>query len=285
MNDKILTTVVGLRPRLSCWDGRATDESLGNEVRQSHNIGSRKDASVRVRLVSEEFIGTVTAHYSQARQFIYQKTLPWSNDGDRVIGTSKYQEFEDAIVKLDMEGRQLVKAFLIDKKDSIMADARARLNGAFDEALFPPWDRLSEKFAITLNVFPIQHPNDARIEGLTEAVTNRVKDEATRAVNERVEGTVADILTDMRLIVSDLKVKCSEDKKGTKYKFLIERALAAADHAELDITGNPVIASAAKRLRQAVEGLTTDTLQRSHRARNTVIEVAEEVAKSINEVM
>lgn len=285
MNDKILSSIVGVRPRVSCWDGKATDEGLGREIRDAHNIDSKKDASVRVRLVSDKFISPVTAHYSKARQIIYQKTLPWNNDGDRVIGTAKYQSFADEVMALDGEGKRLVRARIFDKKDAIIADARERLNGAFNEALFPDWDRLDQKFGIVLDVFPIQNPNDARLEGIAEYVANDIKDKATTAITEKVDGTVSEIMDVMRAICSDLKTKCSEDKKGTKYKYLIDRALDAASHAELDITGNPVIAGAAKRLRQAVEGLNSDTLQNSRRARAAVVEAASEVSKTIDEVI
>lgn len=117
------------------------------ETREENNRhGLSDDAEVYIKLIKDHE-SLLKAQSIKGQIYIEHRhlTLPSPVDGMRVMPAGREFEHSDKISKMRNDFNSHIKDFL-DDYDNVVENARRRLNGLFDQSMFPPSHVMQSKF-------------------------------------------------------------------------------------------------------------------------------------------
>jgi hypothetical protein len=135
---------------ISVYSGRKQDKTTQGEVTTAKGSGSKKAASVYKNLFAEcKELDDLTKFQARARAEHYRLTLPWNDQGARLLPTASLLEYQQTMGRYRNEFERLVDAFL-DKYDTLVAAAAFQLqcsviwSSSTSAAWRPSWHRLTK---------------------------------------------------------------------------------------------------------------------------------------------
>lgn len=188
---------------ISQWTARKHDKKITREVEQSHN--AKDSGRFNKILIATEALKNIQKVAGQARTFHYFNTLPWGDNGDRILSSKNYFNYVGEMSKIKTEFNSCVQDF-ISQYPTYKEDARIRLNGMFDEADYPSVGLIKEKFSIAFSFMPIPDAEDMRIQIQEEEVT-KIRQEVQLQLDFRVDNSINEILKRCRSVVSHMSEK------------------------------------------------------------------------------
>lgn len=176
--------------RITQWTARKLDKRVTAEVNESHGAGA--DAGrYNKALLSKGALAKVAAIASAARTLHYERTLPWSDDGNRVLPATGYLEFASKMKALRADFDSAVAEF-VGGYPAFVADARIKLNGLFDAADYPSAGDIARRFGFDVVLLPMPDARDFRVDvGDAESAAIRADIEARTA--ETIKAGMADL--------------------------------------------------------------------------------------------
>src|SRR5438309_1881141 len=111
--------------KISKWTGATNDEKITKEVEASHNA---KDAGRFTKILIDNKARQAYQKASRViREWHYKNTLPWDDNGWRLIKVTHYLEYITKMNELTNKFNNTVNDFII-KYDDLVLDAKERLN-------------------------------------------------------------------------------------------------------------------------------------------------------------
>lgn len=191
---------------ISRWSGRKYDATATAEYTASKHASSDA-ARINKLLVSGKLITPLNRHLSQVRAHFYTNTLPWGDNGDRVLPALKvedmYEYMADAKQKLDKH----LKAFLANYAQEVR-DSHARLGDLFDPSDYPSTNEIEAKYGLKFSCKPIPMDGDFRIDfsGITgDAIREQMRNDYAREVDRMTHDAVEHIWHQVGDMLSKVK--------------------------------------------------------------------------------
>ena len=190
--------------RISVWSARKVDKRVTAETNAYHNATA--DAGrYNKALLAKDALASVTAAASAARLAHYALTLPWMDDGARILPAAAYKGYADKMrtIRLDFE---TAVADFIANYDGFVQDARARLNGMFNADEYPAPDEIADKFAFTTRVLPMPDATDFRVD-LGDAVADAIRADIARETQIALAAAQKDVWNRIATVVTHMVEK------------------------------------------------------------------------------
>lgn len=253
---------------ISQWTNRKHDKSVSKEVEQQHQA---KDAGrYNKMLIDKAALDPISKIASAARMYHYKVTLPWGDNGDRLLPATLFMPYTDTMRQYKNEFAARVATFVRDYP-LLVNDARTRLGTMYDAMDYPLASDIADKFAIETEFTPIPTAADFRVN-LNQEYVDSIKTDITQKMAARQADAVKHCWQRIREVVEHLEERLS-DKDKTFRDSLISNAVELIDILPaLNITGDTelertaaevkAILVAPERLR-ADEGLRADTAARA----------------------
>lgn len=181
-----------------------TDKTITQEVADKH--GSEVTMGRYAKsIIAKSATDTLRKLASSIRVEHYRRTLPWSEDGARILTSAGYNEYSEWMRKAHDEWDAAVIQFLGDW-DGFVSDARIKLNGLFRADDYPTRTQLEGKFAFRWTVKPVPVANDFRVVlGATEVAAIRNDIEAGLQVT--IKEAMKDVWGRMRDVVQSMATR------------------------------------------------------------------------------
>lgn len=168
---------------LGIWTGSKQDRNVADDVAQRHG---EKAGTVNVikYVVPKEIIKPVETARNAIRNHKDQRTLPWSDNGDRLLPRKMFQLFMD-------EHTPLEETFYASVDTAVRAYAVLREKAQFNRStLFNPEDYphpedVRRKFYCKVDISPLSLAEDFRVNLSDDAVTI-IKQQIEEATMERI---------------------------------------------------------------------------------------------------
>jgi hypothetical protein len=190
--------------RISVWSARRVDKRVTAETNAAHNAAS--DAGrYNKALLAKDALAAVTAAASAARLAHYALTLPWMDDGARILPAAAYKDYADAMRTIRFQFETAVADFVANY-DGFVQDARARLNGMFNPDEYPTADEIAGKFSFTTRVLPMPDAADFRVD-LGDAVADAIRADITRDTQDALAAAQRDVWNRITTVVSHMVEK------------------------------------------------------------------------------
>lgn len=154
------------------WSGSVADKRISEGVRQK--AGAERDAgNWYTRLVSPTKIQRIYAFLKSGRATHFNYTLPWMNDGARILPATLFMAYRKAMQAAEKGFRDAVEGFL-QEYPTILTQAKDRLGNLFDSSRYPSVEELRSKFHWSIRIFPLPTATDFRVN-LGEEETARIR--------------------------------------------------------------------------------------------------------------
>jgi hypothetical protein len=249
---------------IAIYSGRKQDKSTQAEVTNAKGSGSKKAASVYKNLFAEcKELDAITKFQARARAEHYKITLPWNDQGARLLPTAALLDYQKTMQRHKDEFNRLVDAFL-DKYDTLVAGAAFQLGTLFDRNEYPSRGKVAQRFRMETSFTPLPTGGDFRLD-----IESEVQRELVRQYEEKLDAQLAaanqDSWTRLYNAISKLSDRLTVDEDGKKRTFHDTTVTNAVELCELlhvmNITQDPSLTKAARKLAEVLSDVTPKELR------------------------
>ena len=238
---------------VSVWTARKKDRKASEDVTDANH------ADKGVATVSKNLLGNcaeldaVQKFAANVRNRHYSMTMPWSDNGSRLLTTAQYFRYHEVMTDLQQEFYRLVEQFLQVYEWKIM-EAQAKLGDMFNRDEYPTRAGLESKFAFRMAYIPLPDSGDFRIDiGNEGMVQIQTQYEAQYAA--QIKGAMNDVWKRLHDNLTTLVRQLDVDEKGKGnrlYDTVFDGALALTDMLRTcNVTGDSQMEAMRLKLEQA----------------------------------
>jgi len=193
---------------ISIWTAIKHDRKVSREVAEQHGAYAGAGRYNKQLLREAERLESLRSLSGQIRQYFYKITLPWSDEGYRLLPAHFYFELTTKMREFEQAFAQQVEEFLA-VYPSYIEQVRPELNGLFREEDYPSTDKLRNKFGVRLEVLPIPSGNDFRVT-LSEEEQARVAREIDENVRQSLQRGTEDLWARLKGVVTHMVERLNE---------------------------------------------------------------------------
>jgi len=203
---------------ISQWSGYRYDPDASEEIAALH--GADKDAArVNKRLVPRKALEQITKAVGKARSDHEFLTLPWTDDGWRVLPAAVYLEHRDKLQEDERAITTAVENLIAGFEDLVRNQSRLgtllkvedypgmRMEGDQLRFLYP--QELRDKFSFKINVKPLPDANDFRV-AISDSERERLKRQIADSVQAALRAGTRDLWQRLYDVVSHMSTRMAE---------------------------------------------------------------------------
>lgn len=269
---------------ISAWSGRKYDKDATAEVAQNHGTDATRAGRFNKILVNPMSLKDITSIAGNARNYTMSVTLPWLNDGIRIIPVDIYLEYMQKMSDYKSQFNQAVDKLLVEY-DALVKQARLDLNGLFKESDYPSEESIRRKHAFNVRVFNLPDSGDFRV-ALSESEFQSTKQEIEQNLNEAADNAVRDVFqrVSMRMehMLKRLKEVEATDGKGIRESMMKNISELADLLPKLNITNNPDIDGIADQIRLELATISSDDLRENQSSRIAAAQSARDILNKVS---
>ena len=251
---------------IAIYSGRKQDKSTQAEVTNAKGSGSKKAASVYKNLFAEcKELDAITKFQARARAEHYKLTLPWNDQGARLLPTAALLDYQKTMQRYKDEFNRLVDAFL-DKYDTLVAGAAFQLGTLFDRSEYPSRGKVAQRFRMETSFTPLPTGGDFRLDVESEVQRQLIADYEDK-LDAKLKAANQESWTRLYNAISKLSDRLTVDEDGRKRTFHDTTVTNAVELCELlhvmNITNDPALTKAARQLAEVLSGVEPKDLRES----------------------
>lgn len=176
---------------IGIWQGYRLDKAASAKV--TAEAGAAGDAArVNKHLVPKDALAPIVTAAGAIRTHFYENTLPWRDNGDRLMTRKLYMGFIQRHERLVSDYLATVDKFLAEGYPSALEQAEFRMGTMFNRDDYPPISELRRKFHATLDIDAITTADDFRVQ-IDEEHVNKVRASMEQAAERRVNTAMQEV--------------------------------------------------------------------------------------------
>lgn len=251
---------------IGLWQGYRLDKDASRKV--TEDAGAAADAArVNKHLIPKEALAPIITAQNQIRTHFYTNTLPWRDNGDRLMTRKLFTTFIPAHEQLVTAFQSEVDDFLTDGYPSAIAKAEFRMGGMFKRDDYPAVGELKRKFYANLDIDAITTANDFRVQ-IDEEHANKVRATMEASIEARLQTAVGDVWKRMADAVGYFKTRM-DDPNAVFRDSTIKNITDLLDQVPgLNVLDDPDIELVRKSIASALGGIDAKEIRKdpAHRA-------------------
>ena len=250
--------------RITAWSGRLYDRQASNHVAVHHDAAASA-GRYNKRLLPKAAFAALTATVSEVRGSHYAQTLPWDDQGSRLLTVANYERYT-ALMNGFRERIVRQRARFIEDYDDYVDRSRLDLGKLFRIEDYPSKEALQGKFSIRYRITPVQDAEQFMAKLATDDV-DRVRRDIEQHIEERLHGAVGDLYRRLGEAVERVSDRLQEDDNGKPLIFrdsMIENIRGLVDVVpRLNIFGDDALARLCEQVKDKIAGVDPNTLRPS----------------------
>jgi hypothetical protein len=285
------TPITSLRDRAmlcSCqirlWRGIKSDKRASAVAAQHYGANPEMFNASR-HLIAEDVIRRLEARRAHYRAEWARRTLPWLDDGTRIVTGAGIIPLKQAISGFQDEWAALVDEF-VAQYPYLREDARRSLGTAFNINDYPDPNRVRERFSFTFTAFPLPDLSDWRADGVTQAQLDEIRAQTEQSVRATFDAAQAEAWASLREPIAKMAetlLNYTGGRKGSFHPTLVTNLVRALDLLpSLNLKGDPTL----DQITAIASQLTihsADELRRDKIARADTAELASQLIEQIDQ--
>ena len=258
------------------WAARKHDKKVSREVDQGH--GTKNAGRYNKQLIAKDALEPIAKKASAIRLFHYARTLPWGNNGQRLLPAKFFLDYRNELVKHRDEFNRLVDTFMASYPQ-LVSDAHTRLGSLYDPNEYPPATDVRLSYGVEFDIFPVPTAGDFRVDVANEE-RSEIAAQIEAATQERQANATKACYIRVRDVLQRMKQQCVAGKTRITDS-LIEDTRDLTDMLDdLNIGDDPELTRIASEIRKDLL-VDADDLRRSPKTRQAVGDRAAELLDSM----
>jgi hypothetical protein len=278
----LTTRAMLVRLSISQWTARKCDKKITREVAQQH--GAAEDAGrYNKTLIAKERLDAISKIATEARTAHYRNTLPWNDDGSRILPAARFMAYRDELNEIESRFTAAVEDFCRNYPDYVAAE-RTRLNGMFRIEDYPTHYEIRDAYSFATHIDPLPSADDFRVQ-LSQVETERIRQQIEERTAETTNAAMIDLWNRLYEVVKaaadKLSVPIGEDGSIFRDSLIGNVRDLVAILPDLNITNDPNLDEMVEQVKSALIHRRPDTLRTDAATRA----LAAQDAKSILDTM
>lgn len=255
------------------WTARRHDRNATQQVDKAN--GANDAGRYNKLLVDKAALEPITKAANALRLKHYEMTLPWGDNGDRLLPSSLFMDYTQATRELEQVFTTAVGNFVRDYP-VLIQDARKRLGALYEPGDYPPVSQIQSRFGVHIGFAPVAQANDFRVD-VGEEHVQRIREAITKQSEQRLNDAMKECWQRVREVLERYAARMS-DEKGRVYDSMRENAVLLVKLLpSLNVTNDPELARVAKEIETHLLPHSTAKLRNNAVARQTVAEAANDI--------
>lgn len=274
---------------ISLWSGRRLDRKVSAEVGENHgadrHVGNYRKHVLGGRKASPAALHTKVLNLGhQLRSTHAEQTLPWSDDGWRVLPASNFFNYTEAVRKGRAAFEEAVEEFL-EQYPQILKDVKPVLNSLHNDEDYPSVEQLRRKFGVAIEYSPIPAKGDFRC---TSELSKEQIATIERDTEDRVSKAVASAMQDAWVRLHDVVERVQKklaDPEGIFRDSLISNVKDVTDIlSRLNVVQDPALEDLRRRAAKDIASLDPDSLREDSDSRQEAAKKAQRILDAMKGV-
>jgi hypothetical protein len=269
---------------ISTWTARKLDKKVSAEVDNAKGTKTQAGNYNKNLLAGTGFLDTITKYAANARAWHISQTLPWSDNGLRLLPMSNFLTYKEQLSTLETNYMALVDKFIVAYPNLVSA-AAFQLGDLFDRSEYPEADNIVKKFKFSTNFLPVPMAGDFRVDINEEAKQELIKS-CESIYNERLTNAMGDAWQRLHKCLENMSERLSDDDQGKRKVFrdsLVENAVELVDLLKhFNLTGDTQMEQARKELADTIQNYDADDLREVDSCRHAVKSKVDDILNKFN---
>jgi hypothetical protein len=269
------------------WNGRKQDKAASAKV--SADTGAKSGAArVYKSLVAGDALAKVTSIANEARRAHYARSLPWLDNGARIMSAEAYMTFAAEIREIKYRYESAVSEFIGDY-DRHVSNARRDLGTLCNEGDYPSTSEIRRQFAFETRIWPLPVDTDFRValgDGEGDAIRAQIAEQTRQALANAMADAFQRIAETVGTMAAKLAAYRPAEGKGDKSEGIFRDSLVenvrelVSVLPSLNVTGDARLSGLATRMADLCR-YDADALREDATIRKEVADKAAEIAKEV----
>jgi len=250
--------------RITAWSGRIHDRQASDHV-AAHHDAAASAGRYHKRLLPKRALAALTSTMSEARATHYAHTLPWDDQGARLLTVANYAHYTE---RMDGLRERMVRErarFIADYAHCI-DQARLDLGQLFRLEDYPSKTALQDRFSLRYRITPVPAARHF-IAKLAATDTDRVKRTLECDIEARLHTAVGDLYRRLGDAVERVSERLREDDNGKPLVFRDSMIAHLRDLVDvvprLNLFGDAELARLCAEVKDRIARVEPDTLRPS----------------------
>jgi hypothetical protein len=198
-----------LNLQIGIWQGYRLDKEASRKVVEDANADGDA-ARVNKHLVPKEALKRIVTTSNAVRAHFYDKTLPWKDNGDRLLTRMMFADFIQEHERLVGDFKDAVEQFITVGYPTAREKAEFRMGELFNSDDYPAPDSLRRRFYINMDIDAVTEAGDFRVEMDADQI-DTVRKSMETAMNERLGRAMRDVWERLSEVVGHFAKKMGSD--------------------------------------------------------------------------
>ena len=232
------------------WGNSKFDKKASADVAASSGA-SPEFARVTKTLLSKDFIDPINKLMNSARSAFYEGTLPWTDNGWRLLPTTKFLEIKQAVGQAEADLDQMLNKQLVDYAWQVQ-QAQRELGSLFDPDDYPSTADIKARYAIVLQVMPVPCAEDFRLS-MAGDVADAIREQAQAQFAANASRSMQHVWQSFGELLTTVHERLASGDPKTRFTSIFPNLLEMVDDLDkLNVADDPNVrrlqAEARKRL-------------------------------------
>lgn len=258
---------------ISLYTGRRTDRKSAAELATSKGADKAATSVQKHLFAGDTDLAAIQTHASACRQRVYLLTMPWADQGTRLLPTKMFFDATKELADMKFEFERLVGVFVNSYTHKI-SNAAFKMGQLFDRTEYPSVDEIASKFKFHYAFSPVPDAGDFRVDIPAEALA-MVQESYSAVASDRIQQAVGDAWTRLYDMVASIHGKVTDPEDGGRRTRLHEATLTnALELCELlkglNVFDDPLMNEMRLELYNSIKNVDIGTLRESPEVRSAV---------------
>jgi hypothetical protein len=268
---------------LSAWKAQRLDRRITEEVLTERK--AEKDAGrFEKHLIPPKALEPVSKAHTKARTRHYLLTLPWGENGVRILSSAAFFEYTKAMTEERSSCEAEHRAFIARYPD-LLAEAPTRLGAQlYNPRDFPRVDLIEQKFRFQLEIMPVPEKDDFRVQ-LGSATEERIRSSIETTIKERYTDAQRELWERLLDTVKHFAITMKEEKKIFRDTTVTKLADLARVAPKLSLTPDPKLDEMCAQILSITNSVDPNVLRENKAMRRDTAQSAMDAVKQIESAM
>ncbi|MCU1247768.1 MAG: hypothetical protein JWQ49_797 [Edaphobacter sp.] len=268
---------------ISIWTATKHDRKVSRDVANQHGAQERAGRYNKQLLMGAARLEDLRTLAGQIRQHFYKVTLPWSDEGLRLLPSHFLFDLTARMREFKTDFSAGVDQFL-EVYPSYIREARAELGSLFREEDYPSVDKLREKFNVNLEILPISTGDDFRVTMSAEEQA-RIAREIDANVRQRLTKGTDDLWKRLRDVVSHMVDRLNEPESRFHATLITNIYDLVSLLPQLNVNQDPDLERFATQIRARLCNYTAQDLKKDDLLRTSTAAEAAGIVAEMDELL
>jgi hypothetical protein len=264
------------------WTGNKVDKVATQKVTEDNSAVSNAARVKKNLLAGTSKRKEIEEFAASCRRWHASKTLPWADQGARLLPTSLFMEYKSEANMRRMQFDSMVEDFLVEYPQLVQT-SQVYLGTLFNPEDYPPVEELRRKFEYKLVFSPVPEAGDFRLDVSNEDLAE-MRSQYEQSYNSRLNDAMQEAWGRLHNVLTTISDKLADNKDPNAKKRYHDTLLGNANElcamlSHLNVTKDPELERARRSLESVLVGATMDSIKESSHARADLKSKVDDVLK------